>query len=66
MGKDKTICSNYRPIALLNADTKIYAKILALRLKKYMPEWVDPDQTGFVPGREGRDNSIKTMLMLQK
>lgn len=28
-----------------------------------MPEWIDPDQTGFVPGR---DNGLKTVLMLRK
>lgn len=65
-GKDKTNCSSYRPIALLNADTKLYAKILATRLKRLIPLWINPDQTGFVPGREGRDNSIKTILMLRK
>lgn len=34
VGKGRTICSNYRPIALLNVDTKLCAKILASRLKK--------------------------------
>lgn len=47
-------------------DTKLYAKILATRIKRLMPLWVDPDQTGFVPGREGRDNSIRTILMLRR
>lgn len=60
--KDKTLCSNYRPIALLNADKKLYGKILATRLKKLMPEWIHVDQTGFIPGIEGKDNCIRTLL----
>lgn len=55
-GKDRTLCSSYRPISLLNADTKLYAKVLALRLKEKMSYLIHPDQVGFVPGREGRDN----------
>lgn len=31
-GKDSTLCSSYRPIALLNAETKLYAKVLARRI----------------------------------
>lgn len=65
-GKDSTICSNYRPIALLNADTKLYAKVLASRLKNLLPDLINVDQAGFVPGREGRDNSIRTILLMNK
>lgn len=66
VGKDKTLCSNYRPIAFLNADIKLYAKILATRLKNHMPELINVDQVGFVPRREGRDNSIRTLLIMNK
>lgn len=65
-GKDGTACSNYMPIALLNADIKLYKKILATRLKNLMPELISIDQTGFIPEKEGMENSIRTILMLQK
>lgn len=50
-GKDPQICANYRPISLLNSDTKLLAKILALRLQEYIGDLVRLDQTGFMKGR---------------
>lgn len=64
-GKNNMLCSSYRPIALLNADTKLYAKVLAGRLKDKMTTLVHPDQVGFVPGREGRDNGVRLLLLLE-
>lgn len=64
--KDATLCSNYRPIALLNAATKLFAKVLATRLRKLMPDWIHEDQTGFILGREGKDNGIRTLLLSKK
>lgn len=65
-GKDGTLCSSYQPISLLNANTKLYAKVLATRMKDLMNSLVHPDQVGFIPGREGRGNGLRTLLLLQK
>lgn len=35
-------------------------------MKKIINEIVHLDQVGFIPGREGRDNGIKTLLAVQK
>ena len=43
--------SSWRPIALLNADYKILAKLLALRLQKVLTKLIDPNQCAFVKGR---------------
>lgn len=61
--KDSSLCSSYRPIALLNADTKLYAKVLASRLKEKMPFSIHTDQVGFIAGREGRDNGVRSLLI---
>ncbi|PIO23924.1 hypothetical protein AB205_0061220 [Aquarana catesbeiana] len=63
-GKDSSLCSSYRPIALLNADIKLYAKVLASRLKDKMLYWIHSDQTGFIPGRERRDNGVRSLLVM--
>lgn len=51
-GKDTTLCVNYRPISLLNDDIKLFAKVMAGRLKPLMSELIHTDQGGFVSGRE--------------
>uniref|UniRef100_A0A3B3E0S0 Reverse transcriptase domain-containing protein n=1 Tax=Oryzias melastigma TaxID=30732 RepID=A0A3B3E0S0_ORYME len=50
-GRDKTDPASFRPIALQNFDRKIITKILATRLNKHLTSIIQPDQTGFIPGR---------------
>lgn len=54
--QDPGLVKSYRPISLLNEDHKIYAKFWANRLKKYLAEFIDEDQAGFLPGRQLKDN----------
>uniref|UniRef100_A0A803T8M6 Reverse transcriptase domain-containing protein n=1 Tax=Anolis carolinensis TaxID=28377 RepID=A0A803T8M6_ANOCA len=53
---DPSETKNYRPISLLNTDYKIFTKILANRLKKFLNGWIGEDQTGFLPSRTIKDN----------
>lgn len=48
--KDPEECASYRPISLLNADAKLLAKILAVRLASVIHYLVHQDR---VYGREG-------------
>lgn len=60
-GKDPLECSNHRPIALINADLKMYAKVLALRLEKVVGGLINPDQAEFMKGHLASDN-IRRLL----
>lgn len=51
MKGDKRVIENYRPITLLNADYKLFTKVLANRVAKVVHQLVHPDQAGFVLGR---------------
>uniref|UniRef100_A0A670JNS3 Reverse transcriptase domain-containing protein n=1 Tax=Podarcis muralis TaxID=64176 RepID=A0A670JNS3_PODMU len=53
---DKLNMKNYRPISLLNNDYKIYADIMANRLKKCLINLIHKDQAGFLPNRFLKDN----------
>lgn len=60
-GKEPTTCSNFRPISLINVDVKIFSKIISSRLTHLFPAII---QVGFVRGREARDYTNKTLLLL--
>lgn len=59
--KDADICTSYRPISLMNVDTKILAKALARRLEKVLPTIISKEQTGFIKGRQLYYN-VRTLL----
>ena len=50
-GKDRTLLENWRPISLLNVDTKIMSKVIASRLKHVLPSIIHQNQTGFIKDR---------------
>ena len=49
--RDKKFIKNWRPISLLNIDTKRISKVLAVRLKNVLPSLISSDQTAYVKGR---------------
>lgn len=65
-GKDKQQCASYRPISLLNINFKLFTWVLASRLSPLMPGLIDPDQAGFVPGRQCSDNTKHVLLIIGK
>ena len=50
-GKDKRFIKNWRPISLINYDSKLLSKTLAERLKLALPFLVSSDQTAYVKDR---------------
>lgn len=52
-GKTPDQPGNFRPISLLNSDTKL----LATRILKVLPSLIHPDQVGFIKGRQAPDGT---------
>lgn len=59
--KDSSDCSSYCPISLLNADNKILAIALAVRLEQVMPNIISSDQTRFMKNLHSFSN-IRCLL----
>ena len=49
--KDRSSIEYWRPISLLNVDTKIMTKILAVRVKEVLPSIIHQNQTGYIKDR---------------
>lgn len=63
-GKSKVEATNYHPITLLNVDCKIFATIIAERLRKILSTLIHPDQNGFLPKISLRKNIRTTLSVL--
>ncbi|XP_020703157.2 uncharacterized protein LOC110114575 [Dendrobium catenatum] len=57
--------SDFRPISLCNTLYKIISKILANRLKVFMPCIIDMAQSGFIKNRISNDNVILASELLR-
>ena len=58
--KDRLFLKNWRPVALLNTDYKILAKVLSSRIKPFFDKLINTDQTGYIQGRYIGEN-IRTV-----
>lgn len=63
--KCPTQCDSYRPISLLNTDTKIIAKLLALRLEKCLSLLINADQSGFIKNFKASHNIRRVLNIIQ-
>jgi hypothetical protein len=65
-GKDLRLLKNWRPLSLLNTDYKIFAKLLALRIRTVLPKIISYDQSGCIQGRSTFSNIRSTIDVIQQ
>ena len=63
---DRMICSNYRPITLLNVVYKILSMLIHNKLTKIVESKLEDDQMGFQPNRSTIDNIFIMRQIIEK
>ena len=50
-GKQRELLSNWRPLSMLSVIYKLASASIANRIKPYLEQLINKEQTGFIPGR---------------
>ena len=63
--KNPLFLKNWRPLSLLNVDYKIIAKVIAMKIKMFLPMIIHTDQSAYVKGRYIGENLIKILTIIE-
>ena len=64
--EDAEEIGDYRPISLPHSTSKLFAKLLANRVRRKMPEIVGANQSAFISGRSLHDNFLLVRQVARK